>query len=519
VNSFFLNFLSRLTNSPTRLLGDGFAFLSGSLLPLAFAPYSFSLLALISPTLLFLLWQNCSPKRAFWRGLLFGIGYFGFGVSWVVISLHQFGGIFFLGALALTGCFILLFALYPALLGWLMNRQFHNTPPSAKYLLILPAGWTLQEWLRGWFLSGFPWLSLGYSQIDSPLSGFAPILGVYGLSWLLALSASMIVYGIQVTQWKLRSLLVLTIAMLWLGGGFLATHSWTQPTGDPFKVALIQGNHPEEFKWITSYQKPSMERYLYLSQAHREADMIIWPETAIPMFYQDIPIYYPGFLEKLAQEMAYHTDFFIGIPLLNQQDNTYYNGLLSFGQQPGFYYKHHLVPFGEYIPLQKLFGNLLNLFEVPLSEFTAGAAKQAPLYGAGQPIGVSICYEDAFGDLIRRQVPQTTVLVNISNDAWFGDSIAPHQHLEIARMRALENGRYFLRATNTGISAVINHQGEIITQTPQFKVITLRATVQPYQGTTPYTDFGEVLIMIIIWCGIVAGILIGWRNQQVIDHT
>lgn len=489
-------------------LGDSLAPIAGASLPLAFAPYALFPIAVLSPALLFLLWQNVSPKRAFIRGLLYGIGLFGFGVSWVHISFHQFGGLPFFGAILLTAAFVLLMALYPALLGGLLSRFFSENTPL-KLLLVFPAAWTLMEWLRGWLLTGFPWLSLGYSQIDSPLNGFAPLLGVYGVTWLTVLTAAILIFSFNIKRLHYRILAIITVIIVISGGGWLLSRiSWTHPEGKALKVALIQGNIPQEFKWQSSFQIPSMQRYLQLSQAHRDADMIIWPETAIALFYHDIEKYRPGFLEQLdAEHIKYDTDFLIGLPMM-EENGSYFNSVASIGKQPGFYYKYHLVPFGEYIPFQSTFGNLLELLDVPLSAFSAGDARQVNLKSAGETIGTSICYEDAYGELIRKSLPSATLLVNISNDAWFGHSIAPHQHLEIARMRALETGRYLLRTTNTGISAMIDAKGKIIAQTPQFKIITLRVTAQPYQGITPYVRFGNGLIVsLLLLCVLLGKIL------------
>jgi apolipoprotein N-acyltransferase len=479
-------------------IGDSLALIAGGSLPLSFAPYALFPIAVLSPALLFFLWQNISPRRAFWRGLLYGVGMFGVGVSWVHISFHQFGDMPLLGAVFLTAAFVLGLALFPALLGGLLTRFFpffpNNTP--TKLLLVLPAAWTVMEWLRGWLFTGFPWLSLGYSQIDSPLNGFAPLLGVYGVSWMTVLTAALLVYAVNIKKlvWPFLPVLVL----VWGGGWLLFGVSWTSEVGKPLQIAMVQGNVPQEFKWLSGYEVPSIERYLDLSQAQGEADIIIWPETAVPLFYHDVLQYMPDFLEKLAeQHIASGTDFLIGIPVM-KMDGSYFNSVASIGTQPGFYYKHHLVPFGEYIPFQSILGNLLKLLDVPMSEFSAGAAQQANLQSAGQAIGVSICYEDAFGELVRNSLPTATLLVNVSNDAWFGDSIAPHQHLEIARMRALESGRYLLRATNTGISAVINAKGQITTQAPQFKIMTLSATAQAYQGATPYIRFGNGLVITLL---------------------
>ena len=478
--------------------GDILALLAGGGLVLAFAPYSVFPLAVLFPALLFWLWQSLSPWQAFWRGWLFGVGLFGVGVSWVHISFHQFGGLPFAASIALTTLFVLFLALYPALLGGLLTRFFPDKTFS-KWVLILPATWALMEWVRGWLFTGFPWLSLGYSQIDSPLNGFAPLLGVYGVSWMTVLTASLLAHAFNSLERVGHILLVLV--GVWGSGELLSKVSWTTKVDEPLEVALVQGNISQEFKWLSGYQIPSIERYLQLSQEHHDADLIIWPETAIPIFYHDAT----EFLQRLAaRHMAYGTHFLIGVPVMNNE-GAYFNGVASIGEQPGFYYKHHLVPFGEYIPFQSYLGELFKLFEVPLSEFSAGSVHQLYLRSAGQNIGVSICYEDAFGEQVRNSLPAATLLVNVSNDAWFGNSIAPHQHLEIARMRALENGRYLLRATNTGISAVIDAKGQVTAQAPQFEIVVLRDKVQPYQGITPYAYFGNGLIVILLFSSLLLG--------------
>jgi len=476
-------------------LGDFLAVIAGASLPLAFAPYSLFPIAVLSPALLFLLWQDISTKRAFWRGWLYGVSLFSIGTSWVHISFYQFGGVPLIGAIFLTTLFVLVLAIYPALLGAALTRYFPKNT-SSKLLIIYPAAWTLMESLRGWLFTGFPWLSLGYSQIDSPLNGFAPILGVYGVSWIIALSASLLVFAYQTHLNIEKQLIALTVLItIWSSGWFLSGISWTQSIDKPLKVALIQGNIPQEFKWLEGNQIPSMRRYLELSQENRDADIIIWPETAIPLFYHELQQYLPEFSKALvAEHLNYKTDFLIGIPV-QKPDGSYFNSVASIGKEPGIYYKQHLVPFGEYIPLQIIFGNLLKFLNVPMSEFAAGNGEQTTLKSAEQVIGISICYEDAFGELVRNSLPAARLLVNVSNDAWFGDSIAPHQHLEMARMRAIETGRYLLRATNTGISAVIDAKGKITEQAPQFKITTLRAIVQPYEGKTPYVRFGNGFLL------------------------
>lgn len=474
-----------------RYLGNILALVAGGSLPLAFSPFSFFPLTILSLATLFLLWQYSSPSQAFWRGLFYGLGMFGVGISWVNHSFYQFGEMPLVGAFVLTAAFVLLMALYPALLGGLLNR-FPVKNQVLRIIIILPASWTLVEWLRGWLFTGFPWLSIGYSQIDSPLNGFAPLLGVYGVSWVTALTASFIVYGYNKQKiW----LMLLLISVLWSSGWLLSQITWTQPVAKPIKVALVQGNIPQDFKWSTDFQLPTIERYFTLSEQHHDVDLIIWPESAIPLFYHQVP----EVLDYLnVERQNYHTDFLIGIPVMSEDQQRYFNSVMSISAHPSFYHKRHLVPFGEYIPFQTLLGNLLKLLNVPMSEFSAGKAEQPNLYAAKQTIGISICYEDAFGELIRSSLPSATLLVNVSNDAWFGDSIAPHQHLEIARMRALESSRYLLRATNTGISAIINAQGKIISQAPQFKITTLQGIAQPQQGLTPYMRFGNYLIILFL---------------------
>lgn len=471
------------------------ALIAGCTVPLAFAPISWFWVGIIALAVLFSLIHNITAKRAWWRGYFFGLGMFGVGVSWVSLSFYQFSELPLIGTIAITSLFVLYLALFPALVTWLLNRYFAHFSLSVL-LLIMPSLWVGSEWLRGWLFTGFPWLFIGYSQIDTPLAGFAPIVGIYGVNWLTALTAGIIIYVYLYRQYWL-SLLIIAI---WSSGAYLKTIEWTQPIDKPIDVVLIQGNVPQALKWDEINY--SIQLYFSLTQRDLGADLIIWPETAMPLFYDDAK---PLLARLNEARQIYATEFMMGI-IVQENQWSYFNAILSLSHIETFYYKHHLVPFGEYIPLRDYVDTLLNFFDVPMSEFSSGAYQQSHLRAVNQLIGASICYESAFSEQILQSLPQATLLVNVSNDSWFGHSLAPHQHLEIARMRALETGRYLLRSTNTGISAIINPQGQITAQSPQFKQYNLRALVQPYQGATPYVQWGEKrtlgLIMVLWLIGI-----------------
>ncbi len=489
--------------------GDITALVSGALLTLAFAPFDLYPLAILCLAVLFGLWRGVTPARAGWRGLLFGLGMFGAGIHWVFISMNDFGGMSWALSAALTALLILVMALFPALAGYAAVRLGKWADPA--FLLIFPAVWTLFEWIRGWFLTGFPWLNLGYSQIDAPLAGFAPLAGVYGISLAVALSAAlalMLWNGVG----RLRGYCFALLTLLWLSGAALALVDWTRPAGEPLTVSLVQGNVPQDLKWHPGMRDVTLEIYARLTRAHWSSDLIVWPETAIPMFeYRARP-----FLDELAEEArASGTEMLVGIIYKDLGTDRYYNSLVTVAAAtPGRYDKHHLVPFTEYLPFKSVFGDFVDFFNIPMSDFSAGDSRPAPLEIAGQRIGVSICYEDAFGEEIIRGLPAATLLLNVSNDAWFGDSIAPHQHLQIARMRAAETGRYLARGTNTGVSAFIGPRGELLSQAPQFELTVLTGEVEPRSGSTPYVVIGNWLAIGLAVLMLATGLAIRRRYAE-----
>ncbi|HFE32444.1 MAG TPA: apolipoprotein N-acyltransferase [Gammaproteobacteria bacterium] len=471
------------------------AFFAGLALPFAFAPFGLFPLAIISPAILFWLWRQMSARHAFLSGYLFGVGYFGLGASWVAVSMYRFGGMGVALSLLSTVLFVLVLAAFPALVGWLYRRYFSTFSSSLCLLLVLPALWGLLEWTRGWIFTGFPWLALGYSQTDSPLAGVAPLLGVYGIGWLLALSA-----GLLVLAWQLpgrRWLPLVSLLGIWLLGTGLSQVEWSAPAGEPLRASLIQGNVPQNLKWLPEQRQPTIDLYTRLSRQHwADSDIVIWPETALPAYYHQAE----RFLQGLAAEAARHgSNLMLGLPVRPASaPDTYYNSVVAVTNPPQIYNKHHLVPFGEYIPLKWLLGSLLDILQVPMADFSRGAAVQPPLEVAGQKIAVSICYEDAFGEEVIRALPAATLLVNVSNDAWFGDSLAPHQHLQMARMRSLETARPMFRATNNGISALIDHRGRVTARSPQFEVFVLSGSLQPRSGATPYVLGGNYPLLALL---------------------
>ena len=477
--------------------GDVLALAGGALTPLAFAPFELFILAPLTLALLFLLWLHASAPRAAWRGWLFGLGMFGMGVSWVHESF-QFSQVAVPLAVILTALFVLYLSLYPALTGYLLARLV-SARAGLLLLAFFPAAWVLAEWLRGWLLSGFPWLNMGYSQVSWPLAGFGPLLGVYGVSWFVALTAgllAMLVVG------RRRWVYAMALVLLWSGGWLAGLLSWSEPVGAKREVVLVQGNVAQHLKWLPEQRQRTVDLYLALSRVHWGADLVIWPETAIPAFFHVAE----PLLQQVRDEALEHgTELLVGIPVKDLASGRYYNSVVTLGEQNGVYRKRHLVPFGEFLPFVDILGPIVDFMKIPMSEFSPGPRSQPLLLAGGLRIGMSICYEDGFGEEVIEALPGATVLVNVSNDAWFGDSIAPDQHLQIARMRAIETGRYLLRATNTGISAIIGPGGEILTRSPQFKSHALRGTVQGMQGMTPYAlvgNWGIVLILTAVLGGL-----------------
>ncbi len=471
--------------------GDLLALLAGAALPLAFAPLAFAPLALVSAALLFIAWLNVTPRRALWRGYLFGLGQFGVGVSWVYVAIHVFGyaGVFLAGFL--TALFVALLTLFPALLGYFVTRFFTGAD-NKKILLVFPAAWTLFEWLRGWMFSGFPWLNIGYSQIDAPLAGLAPLLGVYGVSLATAFSAALLVILLRGNNpVKLRAFTALVL--LWVGTALLGHIEWTQPLGAPLRVSLVQGNIPQDIKWQPEQRQHTLYLYADLTRQHWGDDLIVWPEAALTVFYHEVA---DSYLARLgAEARAQGTDLLIGLSVADLETRRYYNSMMSVGASEGFYFKRHLVPFGDYLPLAAVLRGLIKFFDLPMSGYSPGPKQQALLEAAGYKVSVSICYEDIFGEEIIESLPEAALLVNGTNNAWYGDSFAPHQALQMSRMRTLETGRYMLRATTNGISAIINEQGKIIARSPQFETHVVTGDAQPRQGATPYVRWGNYPVL------------------------
>ncbi len=418
----------------------------------------------------------------------------GVGVSWVQVSVHQFGVPVYLFSVTVTLFLVMGLAVFPAVAGYLTAR--FNGSNAALSSIMFAAAWTLLEWLRGWVLTGFPWLYAGYSQIDSPLAGYAPIGGVLAVSFIVALSGGLLVAMLTVSRRSHRVSAVLFIALLWSGGAGLQGIDWSDPAGAALRTALIQGNVPQEIKWRSEQRQPTLDLYRTLSEAYWSADIILWPETAIPAFPQEIPEFL-GALGEAANISG--STVLIGMPTrFPPGERGYRNSLVAVGAVSGQYDKRHLVPFGEYLPLRPILGTVIDFLSIPMSNFSAGQQQQMPINVQGHQLGVSICYEDAFNYEVRKGFPNVALLVNISNDAWFGDSLAPHQHLELARMRAVEFSRYMLRATNTGVSAIIDHKGNIVATIPQFEAGSTIAEVVPMRGATPYAAAGNTPLVIFL---------------------
>ena len=469
----------------------------------AFAPIGFFPIALLAFAWLAHLWANASPRRAFWTGFAFGMGLFGAGVSWVYVSLSQFGGMPPPLAALATFLFCALLAAFTGGAGWLQARVPASEPVRAA--LLIPASWTLFEWLRSWVFTGFPWLAAGYATTGWPLQGFAPLFGVFGASFLVVSLARMLWWFAR----RRRALALAPIALVLLAGQALRAVDWTSPLGEPVSVALLQGNVGQEMKFRPEQYARTLETYARLTEETSKR-LVVLPETALPQFLDRIDPAYLARLEAAARRN--NGDLLVGVPYRTAGGN-YYNSVISLGTSPRqIYHKTHLVPFGEFVP--PLFGWVMNWLKIYLGDFARGAPDQPPLAAAGQRVAVNICYEDAFGDDIGPRAARATLLANLSNVAWFGDSLAPSQHLQIARLRAIETGRVHLAATNTGITAAIDRDGAVLARLPQFAEGRLEVEVQGYTGVTPYMRFSDWPIVALCLGLLSAATLVAWRRQR-----
>ncbi len=477
--------------------------LAGAGLVLSFAPFAFYPLAIIFPAILFYFWSEATPARSAWLGFVFGLGLFGAGASWVYISIHEFGFMPAPLAAFLVFLFVACLSLFPAAAGWLQARVMK--PGAYRLLFAVPVFWVLMEWLRGWLMTGFPWLNLGYSQSNSLLMNLAPLIGVYGMSLFVAILAALTAMLIRSGGWQrllaTGCLFAGIFIVSWISGGM----QYVAPVGEKVDIALLQGNVPLSEKWKPGASHKVIAHYVALSRKVVDGSaIIVWPEGAVPDSWQHVSDWIGLSLPRRQDGSA--PDYLIGA-IDSHPAGNYYNAaitVLDSNKKPvanGVYRKQHLVPFGEFLPLKPLLDWLIDYLKIPMSDFTRWQGAQPDLVLGGWPVAVSICYEDAFGEELAAPAADAAFLINISEDAWFGDSLAPHQRLQMAQIRARETGRYFVRAANTGFTAVINEKGEITSSLPQFTSGVLVSEVIPMKGQTPYVRYGNSLFLglLLLW--------------------
>jgi apolipoprotein N-acyltransferase len=456
------------------------AFLAGAVMVLAFAPFNLVLLAPVGLAVWFALLRGANPHAALRHGYAFGLGLFGFGVSWIFNSLLIFGQAPWLVATLITVLFVLYLAIYPALLGWIAARYLARAP-LLSWLLALAGGFVLLELLRGWLFSGFPWLLTGHVLLDSPARFWLPLTGEAGAGLLVALTAAVLVL-VTAGRFALGAVLAVVLVVVSLAA---MPWQWIRATGAPISVAIVQANIDQARKWEEDGVQHALDLYMDMSGEAAGTALLVWPETAIPAFYFEV---YPVLEPFSAGLEAQGTELVTGIFDYDPADGSMHNSIRHV-PSGATYDKRQLVPFGEYLPLRRQMAWLHGLLDIPMSDLTPGTGRGL-VKMAGRAAGLSVCYEAAYARRIRTALPEAGFLLNVSNDAWFGATLAPHQHLQIARVRSLEMGRPMIRATNTGISALIDAEGRVTASAGLFTREVLRGEVQPQQGHTPAARFG-----------------------------
>ena len=497
--------------------GHIIALTAGILCTLSFSPFDYWPISFLSVFLLLLVTQSATIVAGALRYYLFGVGLYISGVSWFFVSIHDHGG----ASIPLATLLVVLFALAVALLwaiqGYAYLRFFRTL--RAGLLLGFPAVWLLREWTMEWLLSGFPWLLIGYTQMDTFLVGYAPVLGVYGLGGLMLLSVTSLFVlfagtstaGDKQNLWGARAIiLMLVVPVVWVTGALLDRYEFT--SGDrQVTVSAVQGNIDQRSKWTRRMVIPILETYTNLTSTEWGREIIVWPEAAITLFRQNAF----GQIDNLDQRARRSgSSLVLGIPDRGEAGG-FQNSAISLGRGEGRYVKRHLVPFGEYVPLENQLRGVIAFLDLPMSHNRPGPERQSALMAGDLKLSLSICYEVVFGELVRSTVVDPDLLITISNDTWFGDSIGPWQHLQMARMRAIENGRYMVRATNNGVTAIIDEKGRLLGTLPQFQPGVLRGEIKVLSGATPYAQMGNTpilgAVLLVILC-------LGWVSRRSRDE-
>jgi len=491
------------------------AFFAGASAPLALAPFQIWPIAILSPLILLYFLDHSKAEKAGWLGLWYGLGYFGAGASWVYVSIHLYGSAPVALAALLTVLFVMVLTACSFVPLTLLYTKYFKASRLAP-VIAFPCLWVLLDWIRSWLFTGFPWLYLGYSHTDTWLGSWGAIIGVHGLTLLTLLSAGWLYQLIKkAISTKTRPSLpgLCLLALPWVLAWPLSIVEWTnQLPVQPLKTTLIQPNVTQDIKWLPEQRIKTLELLKSLTQANLSSDLIVWPENAVPAF----PSQATSFLNeirKISQETS--TAVITGIPLSSRQaDGTraIHNSVMATGTASGTYHKQKLVPFGEYVPLQNQLRGLISFFDLPMSNFRPGNDRQTPLQVKSATLSYQlapfICYEIVYPDFVASRAENTALLLTVSDDSWFGASIGPHQHLQMARMRAMETQRFLIRATNTGYSAIISHTGQIMSQADSNRALAHSDTVSLRGGKTPFMHTGSAPIL-----GLAAlGLVLAWKR-------
>ncbi|MEE1868794.1 apolipoprotein N-acyltransferase [Pseudomonas auratipiscis] len=484
--------------------GNLLAVAAGAITTLALAPFDIWPLALLAAGLFYLGLRELTPRQALGRGWCFGFGLYAAGTSWIYVSINTYGGATPILAIGLLVAFFAAIAWFFALPAWIWARWLRRNEAPLADALCFAALWVGQEAFRGWFLTGFPWLYSGYSQLDGPLSGLAPVGGMWLISFCLALTAALLcnLSRLRARKSFLAAAIVLLLAP-WGAGLALKDHAWTQPAGKPLTVAALQGNVEQELKWNPEHVNAQLALYRDMSFSSKPVDLLVWPETAVPILKDQAQ----GYLDMMGSFAAdRHSALITGVPIREvvHQQRRYYNGITVTGEGDGTYLKQKLVPFGEYVPLQDMLRGVIAFFDLPMSDFARGPEDQPLLQAKGYQIAPYICYEVVYPEFAASLAARSDILLTISNDTWFGTSIGPLQHLQMAQMRALEAGRWMIRATNNGVTGLIDPFGRITAQIPQFERGILYGEVVPMQQLTPYLQWRSWPLVIV------SVLLLGW---------